>query len=149
MLKPRCHGPAWRNMYVTTVHGRSGISAGTRMRPCGTAGRTVLRRNIPTFTTMRRWTHGVTGASPYSAGAAASAGGGFGYRSEAALPGAELLEGARQLRGPEFRPHALGEMQLRVRAFPEEEIAEPLLPPGADEEIHIRQQAPGGDRPAG
>src|ERR1041384_6326288 len=95
---------------------------------------------MPTFATMRRWTHGVTDASASS---------GFGNRSETALPGAELLEGGRQLRGPEFRPHALGEMQLRVGAFPEEEVAEPLLPPGADQEVHIRQQASGGDRPAG
>ena len=41
--------------------------------------------------------------------------------------------------GLEFRPHPLGEMQFGVGAFPEQEVRQPLLAAGADDEIDVAQ----------
>ena len=43
--------------------------------------------------------------------------------AKAALPACELLEGMREGCGIEIRPQAVNEMQLRIGALPEEEVA--------------------------
>src|SRR5580698_6321460 len=40
---------------------------------------------------------------------------------------------------PELRPHPLGEMQLGIGAFPQQEVREPLLAAGADDEVDVAQ----------
>jgi hypothetical protein len=53
----------------------------------------------------------------------------------------KLVEGRSQIRGLKVRPHSRGEDQFGVGRFPEEKIAEALLAPGSDQEIHRRRQA--------
>src|SRR5262249_41066872 len=60
-----------------------------------------------------------------------------GNGAEATLAHLELCERAQELLLGELRPHAPREVELGVRAFPEEEIAEALFAAGADEEIDV------------
>lgn len=62
-----------------------------------------------------------------------------GHRDAAKTPIArmEIADSALQIGGVEIGPHALGEMQFGVGAFPEEKIAEPLLSSGANQQIHV------------
>ena len=41
----------------------------------------------------------------------------------------------------EVRPHAVGEDQLGVGALPEQEVGEPLLAAGADQQVDVRHRA--------
>src|SRR5688572_22672563 len=50
-----------------------------------------------------------------------------------AVPGERLLESRRV----EVGPQALGEKQLRIRKLPEQEVADSLLAPGADEQVRL------------
>ena len=45
----------------------------------------------------------------------------------------------------EFRPHPLGEMQFGIGAFPEQEVGQPLLAAGADDEVDVAQPGLAGD----
>src|SRR5690606_31752497 len=54
-----------------------------------------------------------------------------------ALPTAKPLHRVAKLRLAELRPHALEEAELRVRALPEQEVAQPVLATGADQQIDI------------
>src|SRR5690606_1546606 len=60
-----------------------------------------------------------------------------GQPSEAALTPVKLGHRLRQRGLAEVGPHDRREIQLRIRAFPQEEIAPALFAAGADEEIHI------------
>src|SRR5215467_1320705 len=60
-----------------------------------------------------------------------------GNGAEATLAHLELCERAHELLLGELRPHASREVELGVRALPEEEIAEALFAAGANEEIDI------------
>jgi len=53
----------------------------------------------------------------------------------------ELPHGLRQVGGPEVRPHAVGEDQLGVGALPEQEVREPFLAAGADQQVDVRHRA--------
>src|SRR5713226_10321649 len=60
MLNNKCHTPAWRNMYVTTLHGRSESSAGTSTSACTTSGNAAVMTYIPTLAISRPRTPCVT-----------------------------------------------------------------------------------------
>src|SRR6266508_2609301 len=63
-----------------------------------------------------------------------------GLRSaEAALPGGEGADSRRQIAHVEVRPHAVGEVELGVRALPQQEIREPLLASGANQQVDVRR----------
>jgi hypothetical protein len=49
----------------------------------------------------------------------------------------EDLDGGREIGRPEIRPHHRPEEQLRIRALPQEEVAEALLASGPDQEIDV------------
>src|SRR5688572_25549906 len=57
--------------------------------------------------------------------------------AEAALALAVGLDREVERRGVEIRPERLGEVELRVRELPEEEVADALLPAGADEQVRL------------
>ena len=59
------------------------------------------------------------------------------------------MDRGREVRRPEIWPHAVGEPQLGVGAFPQQEVREALLAAGTNEEIDIGQQVPALDRCAG
>ena len=58
-----------------------------------------------------------------------------------AAPGSGILQRRGQVRGVEIGPHPPREHQLRVGAFPQQEVAQPLLAAGADQQVHRRPQA--------
>jgi len=61
------------------------------------------------------------------------------------------VEGAqrvRQVGRGEIGPHDLREVQLRVSAFPQQEVGEALLTAGADQQVHVREDAAVRDRRA-
>ena len=62
MLNNRCQKSAWRNMYVSGVHGRVRTPAGQRPRTSVIRGSALLTRNIAALAKMRRVTQGVIGA---------------------------------------------------------------------------------------
>jgi len=58
-------------------------------------------------------------------------------RTKAAVALLEILDGRLEILWTELRPHHVGEIQLGVRALPQQEVAEPPLTTGADDEVHI------------
>ena len=62
--------------------------------------------------------------------------------AEAALAAGEGRERLGEIVGVEFGPHPLGEMQFGIGAFPEQEVGQPLLAAGADDEIDVAQALP-------
>ena len=62
---------------------------------------------------------------------------GLRHRSKPTLASLEFLHRFSQIDSREVRPHAPSEVKLRVCAFPEEKIAQPLLATRADEKIHV------------
>ena len=48
-------------------------------------------------------------------------------------------QGRSEIARVEFGPHPLGEVQLGIGTFPEQEVRQPLLTRGADDEIDIAQ----------
>src|SRR5215203_6009484 len=59
------------------------------------------------------------------------------HRPEPPLPAAEVAHGVGQVGAAEVGPHAVGEDQLGVGALPEQEVREPLLAAGADQQVHV------------
>src|SRR5579884_2183448 len=59
--------------------------------------------------------------------------------SEAPIPGLKGRDRLEEMDLLEVRPVDVGEVQLRVGDLPQEEVAEPLLAPGADQEIRVGQ----------
>ena len=57
---------------------------------------------------------------------------------EATLTSREIVQGLTIGHGIELRPEQIGEVELGVGGLPEDEVAEALLPPGADEEVRVR-----------
>src|SRR4029077_12749190 len=57
--------------------------------------------------------------------------------AEAALPLAEGTQRPQEVDLAEVGPVGLAEVELAVRALPEQEPAEPLLPGGADDEVRV------------
>src|SRR4030095_3671443 len=57
--------------------------------------------------------------------------------AEAALTGPKGPDRLREVGGAEVGPHPRREVELRVCALPQEEVAEALLTAGADEKIHV------------
>ena len=75
--------------------------------------------------------------------------------AEAAVAAPEIPQRRAEVVGIELGPHAGGEEQLRIGAFPEQEIAQPLFSAGADEKIdgmggseRFLEALPGGGAPA-
>src|SRR6185437_15841721 len=64
-----------------------------------------------------------------------------GREAEASLPAGEKLERGRELRLVEVGPEPITEIELRVGDVPEEEVADPPLAAGADQQVRIRQPA--------
>src|SRR5258708_1028507 len=62
---------------------------------------------------------------------------GFGNPAKSPIPLAILGERLCEGIFVEIGPEAVDEMQLRVGAFPEQEVAEALLAAGADQEIDV------------
>src|SRR5215470_2325000 len=62
------------------------------------------------------------------------------HLTEAPLAARVLRERRIERRLIEVRPRTSGEVQLRVRALPQQEIAEPLLAAGTDEEVDLRHR---------
>src|SRR5260221_456893 len=61
--------------------------------------------------------------------------------AEAALAAAVRIDRLIQRRGVEVRPKLVGEIELGVRELPQQEVADPLLAAGADEQIRLRRVA--------
>src|SRR5579885_93547 len=57
------------------------------------------------------------------------------HLAEAALPARIVGECRPELRLAEVRPQPVGEVELRIGAVPEEEIGQPLLAAGADQQV--------------
>src|SRR4051812_49889143 len=57
--------------------------------------------------------------------------------AEAALPLGVRAHGTQEVDPPEVGPVGLAEVELALRALPEQEAAEPLLPAGADHEVGV------------
>src|SRR5687768_5986231 len=66
---------------------------------------------------------------------------GGGQCAEAPLPAAKVGDRPFQIRRGEVRPPRVGEVQLRIRRFPQEEIAEAALAASANEQIDVRADA--------
>ena len=66
--------------------------------------------------------------------------------AEPAFAPVERAERFCEVVGLEFRPHPLGEVQLGIGAFPEQEIGQPLLAAGADDEVDVAQVWFAGDQ---
>src|SRR5215510_13698862 len=77
-----------------------------------------------------------------------SAGGGFGEAPEAAVAGVIPGDGGRELGGAEVGPHRVGEVQLGVGAFPQQEVRQALLAAAADQQVDVGKQVAGLDRVA-
>src|SRR5437016_7295674 len=73
----------------------------------------------------------------------------LGQAAEAALARPEIAHGTRQLRRAEVGPHGVGEVQLGIGGFPQEEVREPLLAAGANQEVDVGENDAGPNRPAG
>ena len=58
-----------------------------------------------------------------------------GQRAEAALPAVELTHRDLEVRRAEVGPHGRREVQLGVGAFPQQEIGQPLIAAGADDDV--------------
>src|SRR6188508_1223461 len=56
---------------------------------------------------------------------------------EAAVPLTEGTQRPEEVDLAEVRPVGLAEVELAVRALPEQETAEPLLPGGADDQVRV------------
>src|SRR5687768_6567158 len=63
--------------------------------------------------------------------------------AETALASVEVSQCALEISRTKIRPALLGEVQLRVRAFPQQEVAQPALPAGAYQQVDIGTQASG------
>src|SRR3982751_3797599 len=63
--------------------------------------------------------------------------------SESSLAPLEFHDGGLEIARRELRPHPRREYELRVRAFPEQEVAEPLLAARADKEVDVRNATRG------
>src|SRR4051812_12380521 len=61
--------------------------------------------------------------------------------AKAALTRFEEAQCLTQLLLPELGPHRLREVELRVGALPQHEVAQPLLTAGPDEQINIPDRA--------
>src|SRR5271170_1631702 len=59
---------------------------------------------------------------------------------EPALPPRERLQRLPESPLVEIRPQTVGEIKLRVGAFPQEKIAQSLLRPRADQKIHVARR---------
>jgi hypothetical protein len=57
--------------------------------------------------------------------------------AETPLPSRVLLERLSELRFVKIGPHAVEKEELRIRAFPQEEVTEAPLAPGPDEQIDL------------
>src|SRR3954447_4388347 len=60
-----------------------------------------------------------------------------GLRAEPALALGVRADGAEEVHAAEVGPVGLAEVELRLRALPEQEAAEPLLPRGADHQVGV------------
>src|SRR3954452_4042179 len=58
------------------------------------------------------------------------------HLSKAALPAMVVVERGVKSRSAEVRPHAIREIQLRVRRLPQQEITEPFFSARANEKVH-------------
>src|SRR5262245_33448830 len=58
----------------------------------------------------------------------------------------EVEDRSAQILDAELWPHPVGEPQLRERAFPEQEVGEPLLAARADQQVHVCGSAIAGGR---
>ena len=63
-----------------------------------------------------------------------------GKAAEAPLAMVKGMHGRGEIRRAEVGPHAGREDELRVRAFPQQEVAEALLAAGAHEEIDVQRR---------
>src|SRR5690625_1793727 len=70
-----------------------------------------------------------------------------GKGAKSTVPTSELGNGSLQILALEVGPEPIAEDQLRVGQLPEQEVADPHLSAGADEQVRIRQA--GGFQPAG
>src|SRR5687767_5851185 len=61
-------------------------------------------------------------------------------RAEATLPPVKVNECALEICRVEIGPALVGEVELRVRAFPQQKIAEAALAAGANQQIDIRTE---------
>src|SRR5207244_13474826 len=66
--------------------------------------------------------------------------------AEAALSPAEFADRRGEIGGADIRPVAVAEVELGVRALPQQEVAEALLAAGADEEIDVGEEEARLDR---
>ena len=64
------------------------------------------------------------------------------------LASAEIDHGGGEIVAVEVGPHAIGEMELGIGALPEQEIGQPFLAAGADQEIDVAAGVPAGKQPA-
>ena len=60
----------------------------------------------------------------------------------------ERRERFREIFGTKIRPHPFGEMQFGVSALPKQEVGQPLLAAGADDEIDVAKPGFAGDQRA-
>src|SRR5919108_3928158 len=58
-------------------------------------------------------------------------------RAKASLPAVEIRQGVLEIRGTEVRPPPVGEIQLGVRTFPQQEIAQPPLTARPDQQVDV------------
>ena len=58
---------------------------------------------------------------------------------ETSLAALILRDGGLEIACGKFWPHARREHELSIRALPQEEVAEPLLATGSNEEVDVRQ----------
>ena len=65
MLKAMCMIPPCRNMYVTSVHGRTKIHAGTNANAFVTPGTVCWMKKTMMLAANSRLTHGVTAIPPH------------------------------------------------------------------------------------
>ena len=59
------------------------------------------------------------------------------HTAEPALAAVELGNRRVQFAAPEVGPHHLGEVEFGVRAFPQQEVAQPALAAGANDQVHV------------
>src|ERR1700731_3236435 len=64
------------------------------------------------------------------------------YFSKAPLAPGVIVQRRPESRGPELRPHAIGEIKFGIRALPQQKIAEPLLRAGSNEQVHSPSRRP-------
>src|SRR5262245_32387120 len=101
---------------------RPGPTSGGCRRPRGSAARVSNGRGASVAPALRlRWAAGESAEAPRRA--------------------VEARNGALEIRGAELGPRRLDEAQLRVRALPQQEVAESLLAAGADHQIGLQRCA--------